>query len=118
MDREKRREKRREEEEEEEEKKKREEKGKRRRRRGKEKEEEKKIKGMEFVKFCMEKYGFLYTKMDTMVCMEKSNHKPIFFYEFGFERTLLGILVVFDSFRLYLELFWFGFMVDLGLYEN
>ena len=35
--------------------------------------------GMEFVKFCMEKYGFLYTSMDAIVCMEKSNHKPIFF---------------------------------------
>ena len=52
-------------------------------------------------------------------CMEKSNHKPFFFfYEFGSKRTLLGILVVFGSFRLYLELFWFGFVVDLGLYGN
>ena len=51
--------------------------------------------------------------------MEKSNHKPIFFfYEFGSKRTLLGILVVFGSFRLDLELFWFGFVVDLGLNEN
>ena len=41
-----------------------------------------------------------------------------FFYEFGSKRTLLGILVVFDSFRLNLELFWFGFVVDLGLYGN
>ena len=41
-----------------------------------------------------------------------------FFYEFGFKRTRLGILVVFGSFRLYLELFWFGFVVDLGLYGN
>ena len=41
-----------------------------------------------------------------------------FFYEFGFKRTLLGILVVFDSFILDLELFWFDFVVDLGLYEN
>ena len=32
-----------------------------------------------------------------------------FFYEFGYKRTLLGILVVFDSFRLDLELFWFWF---------
>ena len=48
--------------------------------------------------------------------MEKSNHKPIFFYEFGSKRTLLSILVVFGSFRLDLELFWFGFVVDLGLY--
>ena len=38
-------------------------------------------------------------------CMEKSNHKPIFFDEFGSKRTLLGILVVFGSFRLDLELF-------------
>ena len=43
---------------------------------------------------------------------------PFFFYEFGSKRTLLGILVVFDNFRLDLELFWFGFVVDLGLYEN
>ena len=51
--------------------------------------------------------------------MEKSNHKPFFFFnEFGSKRTLLGILVVFGSFRLYLELFWFGFVVDLGLYGN
>ena len=50
---------------------------------------------MEFVKFCMEKYGFLYTSMDAMVCMEKSNHKPIFFDEFRSKRTLLGILVLF-----------------------
>ena len=41
-----------------------------------------------------------------------------FFYEFGYKRTLLGILVVFGSFRLDLELFWFGFVVDLGLYGN
>ena len=55
-----------------------------------------------------------------MDCMEKSNHKPIFFLfdEFGSKRTLLDILVVFGSFRLDLELFWFGFVVDLGLYGN
>ena len=41
-----------------------------------------------------------------------------FFDEFGSKRTLLGILVVFDSFRLDLELFWFVFVVDLGLYGN
>ena len=41
-----------------------------------------------------------------------------FFYEFGSKRTLLGILVVFGKFRLDLELFWFGFVVDLGLYGN
>ena len=50
--------------------------------------------------------------------MEKSNHKPIFLDEFGSKRTLLGILVVFDSFRPNLELFWFGFVVYLGLYGN
>ena len=50
--------------------------------------------------------------------MEKSNHKPICFDEFGSKITLLGILVVFGSFRLDLELFWFGFVVDLGLYGN
>ena len=50
--------------------------------------------------------------------MEKSNHKPIFFDEFRSKRTLLDILVVFDSFRLDLELFWFGFVVDLGLYGS
>ena len=49
--------------------------------------------------------------------MEKSNHKPIF-DEFGSKRTLLGILVVFGSFRLDLELFWFDFVIDLGLYGN
>ena len=41
-----------------------------------------------------------------------------FLMNFGSKRTLLGILVVFGSFRLDLELFWFGFMVDLGLYET
>ena len=50
--------------------------------------------------------------------MEESNIKPIFFYEFGSKRTLLGILMVFDSFRLDLKLFWFGIVVDLGLYGN
>ena len=54
--------------------------------------------------------------------MEKSNHKPFFFlfffYEFGLKKTSLGILVVFDSFRLNLELFWFDFVVDLRLNEN
>ena len=50
---------------------------------------------------------------------KKSNHKPFFFfYEFGSKRTLLGILVVFCSFRLDLELFCFGFVVDLGLYGH
>ena len=37
---------------------------------------------------------------------------------FESKRTLLGILVVFDSFRLDLELFWFGSVIDLGLYET
>ena len=41
-----------------------------------------------------------------------------FFDEFGSKRTLLGILVVFGSFRLDLELFWFGFVVYLELYGN
>ena len=41
-----------------------------------------------------------------------------FFDEFGSKRTLLGILVVFASFRLYLELFLFGSVIDLGLYGN
>ena len=52
--------------------------------------------------------------------MEKSNHKPFFFffYEFGSKRIILSILVVFSSFRLDLELVWFGFVVDLGLYGN
>ena len=50
--------------------------------------------------------------------MEKSNHKPFFFNEFGSKRTLLGMLVVFGSFRLDLELLWFGSVVDLGLYGN
>ena len=56
-------------------------------------------------------------------CMEKSNHKPFsffffFFDEFGSKRTLLGILVVFGSFILDFELFWFDIVVDLGLYGN
>ena len=52
-------------------------------------------------------------------CMEKSNHKPFFFFDkFGSKRTVLGILVVFDSFRLDLEFFWCDFVVDLGLYGN
>ena len=56
---------------------------------------------------------------NAMICMEKSNHKPFFFfYEFGYTKTVLGILVVFGSFRLDLELFWFGFVVDLRLYGN
>ena len=58
----------------------------------------------------MEKYGFLYRKNQTI--------NPFFFNEFGSKRTLLGILVVFGSFRLDLELFWFDFVVDLGLYGN
>ena len=41
-----------------------------------------------------------------------------FLMNFGSKRILLGILVVFDSFRLDFELFWFGFVVDLGLYGN
>ena len=60
-------------------------------------------------------------------CMEKLNHKSFvwknqtinpFFNEFGSKRILLGIMVVFGSFGLDLDLFWFGFVVDLGLYGN
>ena len=59
--------------------------------------------------------------MDAMVCMElvwKNQTINPFFDEYGSKRTLLGILVVFGSFRLDLELFWFVFVVDLGLYGN
>ena len=81
---------------------------------------------MELTKFCMDfvwivmvLYGFWYGLLDFWTFVwKKSNHKPIFFYEFGSKRTLLGILVVFGNFRLDLELFWFGFVVDLGLYGN
>ena len=45
----------------------------------------------------------------------KNRTRNLFFYEFGSKRTLLGILVVFGNFRLDLELFWFDFLVDLGL---
>ena len=41
-----------------------------------------------------------------------------FLMNFGSKRTLIGILVVFGGFRLGLELFWFCFVVDLGLYET
>ena len=41
-----------------------------------------------------------------------------FFYEFGSKRTLLGISVVFGNFRLDLELFWYDYVVYLGLYGN
>ena len=44
---------------------------------------------MEFVKFCMENYGFLYTSMDAMVCMEKSNHKLIFLINLGLKESYL-----------------------------
>ena len=43
-------------------------------------------------------YGFLYSSMDAMVCMElvwKNQIINPFFDEFGSKRTLLGILVVF-----------------------
>ena len=53
-----------------------------------------------------------------MIWYGKIKPQTHFFYEFGSKRTLLGILVVFGSFRLYLELFWFDFAVDLGLYGN
>ena len=79
------------------------------RREGEEEEEEKKEEGRRKED---QMYGLLW------VSMEKSNHKPILFNEFGSKRTLFGILVVFGSLRLDLELFWFGFVVDLGLYGN
>ena len=49
--------------------------------------------------------------------MEKSNHKPFFFFfmNFGSKKTLLGILVALGSFGLGLELFWFGFVVSKPL---
>ena len=63
---------------------------------------------MELVKFCMETLVWF-------LGMEKSNHKPFFFFnEFGSKRTLLGIMVVFGSFRLDLELFWFGLLLIWG----
>ena len=62
-------------------------KAKKRRRRRKRRE-----KGMDFYGFFMDYFGYLYRFL--WICMEKSNHKPIF-DEFGSKRTLLGILVVF-----------------------
>ena len=47
-----------------------------------------------------EMYGFLYTSMDAMVCLElvwKNQTINPFFDEFGYKRTLLCILVVFGS---------------------
>ena len=41
-----------------------------------------------------------------------------FLDEFGSKRTLLGIFVVFCSFRLVLELFWFGFVLIWGCMET
>ena len=55
-------------------------------------------------------FGLLYGKNQTI--------NLFFIYEFGSKRTLLGILMVFGSFKLDLELFWSGFVVDLGLYGN
>ena len=66
---------------------------------------------MELVKFCMESLAWF-------LGMEKSNHKPFFFYEFGSKRTLLDILVVFGSFKLDLELFWFGLWLIWGCMET
>ena len=71
-------------------------------------------------------YGFfstlgvmsLYMLRHTFIWKNQSINLFFFFDEFGSKRTLLGILVVFDSFRLDLKLFWFGFVVDLGLYGN
>ena len=73
----------------------------------KKKKEKKKRKGMETM-ILVWIFGLRYGKI---------NHKPIF-YEFGSKRTLLGIWALFGSFILYLELFWFGFVVYLGLYGN
>ena len=53
----------------------------------------------------------------TLVWKKNQTINP-FSDEFGSKRTLFGILVVFGSFRLYLELFWFGFVFYLGLYGN
>ena len=54
------------------------------------KEEKSKMYG--FLWVFMYYFGYLYKFL--WICMEKSNHKPIF-DEFGSKRTLLGILVVF-----------------------
>ena len=86
----------------------------RRRRRREEKKEEGRIKKSK----CMEKYGFLYGKVWIFVWKNQTIN-PFFyfyFYEIGSKRTLLGILVVFGSFRLDLELFWIDIVNDLGLY--
>ena len=60
--------------------------------------------------------------MDAKVCMElvwkNQTINPFFFYEFGFIRTLLNILVVFDSFRLDLELYLFGLWLIWGYMET
>ena len=66
----------------------------------------------------MEEYGFLYGKVWIFVWKNQTINPLLLllFNEFGCKRTLLGILVVFDNFRLDLELFWFGLVVDLGLY--
>ena len=69
----------------------------------------------------MEKYGFLYGKVWIFVWKNQTINPFFFFFffdKFGSKRTVLGILVVFDSFRLDLELFWFNFVVDLGLCGN
>ena len=68
---------------------------KKRRRRGrrrKRKKKERKSKRYGFLWVFMDYFGYLYRFL--WICMEKSNHKPIF-DEFGSKRTLLGILVVF-----------------------
>ena len=58
----------------------------------KRKKKEEKSKRYGFLWVFMDYFGYLYRFL--WICMEKSNHKPIF-YEFGSKRTLLGILVVF-----------------------
>ena len=61
----------------------------------------------------------LYGKIWIFVWKNQTINPSLFFFDkFGSKRTLLGILVVFGSFRLDLELFWFDFVVDLVLYEN
>ena len=58
----------------------------------KKKKKEEKRKRYGFLWVFMDYFGYLYRFL--WICMEKSNHKPIF-DEFGSKRTLLGILVMF-----------------------
>ena len=73
---------------------------------------------LRFVSNFYGKVSILYTSIDVMVLYGKIKPKNPFLMNFGSKRTLLGMLVVFGSFRLDLELFGFGFVVDLGLYGN